>query len=81
MGWIRVCCRCNGLIYKGEGKYIPSKNYGNRYFMVHKTVTLCKERCDLRVPEDIKELMSMKEQSIKEWHKRKFPQFYEVKEK
>ena len=57
--YIRICCRCNGIIYKGEGKFKDSVNYGKRHFMVHKLVTLCKERHNLRIPEDIKKLMEM----------------------
>ncbi len=70
--WVRACSRCNGIIYKGEGEYIPSKNYGARHFIVHKTVALCKQRQDLRIPEEKVELMNMPEQTVKEWHLRKF---------
>ena len=67
--WIRACSRCNGPIYTGEGQYIPSQNYGNRHFMVHKTVALCKERQDLRVLEDKMELMNMPEMTVADWYK------------
>lgn len=65
MTWMRVCCHCNGIILKDEGKFVDSTNYGKRHFMVHKSVTLCKERHHLRVPEDIAALM--KEAVIEGW--------------
>jgi hypothetical protein len=55
--WMRVCCHCNGIILKGEGKFVDSVNYGKRYFMVHKSVALCRKRHHLRVPEDIEKLL------------------------
>ena len=54
--WVRVCCRCNGLIFKGEGKYVDSVNYGKRHFMQHKSVELCKQRHKLRNPAEIEAL-------------------------
>ena len=65
--WCRVCSRCNGLVYAGEGQHIPSRNYGPKHFIVHKTVELCKHRQRLRGTA-LQELKTMPEQTVTEWY-------------
>ena len=67
--WSRACNRCNGIIYKGEGTHIPSVNYGDRHFIIHKDVKVCKQRQDIRPPKEREQLMNLPDDiTPRQWH-------------
>lgn len=52
MIWYRICAKCNGVIYKGEGVHLQGYHINGHEFWRHKHIELCKERCNLR-PKDL----------------------------
>ena len=55
--WVRPCSRCNGPIYKGEGRVGGKRSCCGTLYYFHKSIELCKQRQDIRIKEEREKLL------------------------